>query len=116
MYLDILPNDNLEEACMATFSERGEKKAITKIRLWRKQEWQWCAVIGWNDDEACPAHIVNIEESGDGEAMLVVGGNHGLRFSQLADADAAVPEWDLDDDSQWAEGFLICTMDIEVRS
>ncbi len=114
MYIDILPNDNLEEAVMATFSEKGDKKPIQRIRLWRQQEWQWCAITGWQDEEACQAHIILIEESGDGEAMLVTGGNQGLRIARIKDADAEMPEWDLDDDEQWAEGFLICTMDIEV--
>ena len=115
MYIDILPNDNLDEPVMATFNEKGDKRQIERIRLWRKQEWQWCAITGWNDDEACPAAIMHIEESGDGEAMLVVGGNHGIRLAQLADKNATLPEWDIDDDAQWAEGFLICTMDIEAE-
>lgn len=115
MYIDILPNDNIDEPVMATFNEKGDKRVIQRIRLWRQQQWQWCAITGWHEDEPCPAHIMLIEESGDGEAMLVVGGNHGLRIARIADQNAALPTWDVDDDEQWSEGFLICTMDIEVN-
>lgn len=115
MYIDILPNDNLDEAVMATFNERGDKRSIQRIRLWRKQVWQWCAITGWHDEEPSDAHIMHIEESGDGEAMLVIGGNNGLRIAEIDGPDAALPEWDIDNDEQWAEGFLICTMDIEAK-
>lgn len=113
MYIDIEPNDNLEEAVMATFNEKGQKQQLSRICLWRQQEWQWCAIAGWHDDEPCSAHIQQIEESGDGDAMLVTGGNQGLRLARIDGPEAAIPQWDLDDDKQWAEGFLLCTMDIQ---
>ena len=115
MYIDILPNDNLDEAVMATFSEKGDQRKISRIKMWLKQEWQWCAICGFNDDEICSASTVQIEESGDGDAMLVVGGNQGLRIARIADEHAAIPEWNVDNDQQWSEGFLICTMEMDAR-
>lgn len=113
MYIDIEENDNLPEAVMATFCEKAGRRNITRIKIWHRQQWLWCAITGYEKDRFCSASIVQIEESGDGDAMLVVGGNQGLRLAIIADEHADIPAWDVDDEKQWAEGFLICAMEIE---
>jgi hypothetical protein len=114
MYLDILPNDNLDEACMATFNVTGPGRPVTTIRLWRGGIWQWCAVTGWAESGPVPAVWSPIEESGDGPARLLTGGEHGLRFAVIADPAAPAVRWDLADAAQWSEPFLICTPEAEV--
>lgn len=108
MYIDIEPNDNLAEACMATFNVTGPGRSVTAIHLDVDDVWVWCAVTGWEDGAPVPAVLTPIEESGDGPALLVSGGNQGLRLARLAGPDdLTVVPWDLDDAGQWAEGFLI---------
>lgn len=115
MYIDILPNDNLDEPVMATFNETGPGRRISAVRLELDDGWHWCAVTGWNDGPA-PALFTPIEESGDGPARLVTGSEHGLRLARIA-----VPEeakgvvWSLADSRQWAEPFLICLPETDVR-
>lgn len=109
MYIDIDPNPNLDEACMATFKETGASAPLRAVKLWRDGAWHWCAVTGWADDAPTSALLTPIEESGDGPALLVHGGNHGLRLAAIADpAAAAAIGWDVADPSQWAEPFLLC--------
>jgi hypothetical protein len=122
MYIDIPANDNLDEPAMATFKETGPARAVRAVRLWREGGWQWCAVTGWGEQGPVPALLTPIEESGDGPARLVTGGDHGLRLAPLADlaapAPATVPTvaWDLARREQWGEPFLLCTPEIEVLS
>lgn len=109
MYIDIDPNDNLDEACMATFKETGASAPLHAAKLWRDGIWQWCAITGWADDVPAPALVTPIEESGDGPALLLHGGNHGLRLAAIAGPEAAAAvAWDVADAAQWAEAFLLC--------
>lgn len=114
MYLDLPACDNLPEPVMATFKETGAGQAVRAARLWRDGEWQWCAVTGWGEGGAETAWCTPIEESGDGPARLLHGGEHGMRLAAIADPDQAVT-WDLADAGQWAEPFLICRPELEVR-
>jgi hypothetical protein len=112
MYIDIEPNDNLDEACMATFNTTGQPKVLRAIHLDVDGAWTWCAVSGWNDGKPAPAWLTTIEESGDGPALLVHGGNQGIRLARITDAaDADSVHWDLAASDQWGEGFLICVPD-----
>ncbi len=110
MYIDIPANDNVPEATMATFKETGPSRALRSVRLWRDGVWQWCAITGWSEAETpTTALITPIEESGDGPALLIHGGDYGLRLTPLAES----PRWDLADDGQWGEPFLLCRPDTE---
>jgi hypothetical protein len=115
MYIDILPNDNLPEPAMATFTITGPAIAVRTVRLWREDRWAWCAITGWSESGPVPAWFHPIEESGDGPARLLTGGEHGLRLAEIPGPDAADPAWDLGDGSQWAEPFLITTPEAEFR-
>lgn len=108
MYLDIPANDNLPEPCMATFKLAGDARDLRAVRLQRDGRWAWCAVTGWDESGPVAARIAPIEESGDGVALLLHGGPHGLRLAEIAaPADAARVRWDVADATQWAEPFLL---------
>jgi len=113
MYLDIEPNANLPEGGMATFKETGPGQTIQAVRLWRNESWQWCAVTGWSATGAVPARYTPIEESGDGPARLVTGGDQGMRLAVLPTSGSV--NWDLADANQWAEAFLICRPETETH-
>ena len=116
MYIDIEPNDNLEEPVMATFNATGPGHPINAVKLQLEDGWHWCAVTGWHAGPA-PAVFTPIEESGDGPARLVSGAEHGLRLTKINDPkEAASVTWSLQDSKQWAEPFLICLPDTEVHS
>ena len=108
MYLDLDANDNLSEPCLATFKETGPAQPTCAVHLWRDNVWQWCAITGWNDDAPAPAYRSPIEESGDGPALLLHGGNQGLRLAIINGPEcAATVHWALSASEQWGEPFLI---------
>jgi hypothetical protein len=53
---------------------------------------------------------VLVEDSGDGLATLVYGGEQGIR---LKAADDEGP-WDLENSSQWGEPCLLLDRDVEI--
>ena len=71
-------------------------------------------VTGWSSQDGgspCPAYAVSIEESGAGQALLVYGGDWGLRLIP-AGLDEA---WSLDSPNQWGENFLSLDDESQVR-
>jgi hypothetical protein len=117
MYIDIEPNDNLDEPVMATFNVTGPGQRIDAVHLdLGDGAWHWCAVTGWKDGPVA-AQYTPIEESGDGPARLVTGSDHGIRLARIAAPDqAGRVVWSLTDATQWAEPFLICIPDTKVHS
>ncbi len=117
MYIDIEPNDNIADATMATFKETGDGLPVRAVRLSLDDGWAWCAVTGWAVDGPTAALITPIEESGDGPARLLHGGEQGLRLARIAtSAGAAGVAWDIADATQWGEPFLICRPETEFSS
>jgi hypothetical protein len=87
-------HDALPDGCSMRFRAVGEPRAIHSVRyeseagvdgVWR--------VEGENaDGSRVPAHVVTVEDSGAGSAMLVYGGEHGLRLiSPSGDVTVAEP-------------------------
>lgn len=67
-----------------------------------------CDVIGWSDIGPCPAYAVPVEDSGDGVAMLIFGGNEGIRLT----VSGTTCEWALDNDYQWGEACLLVDKEV----
>ena len=69
-----------------------------------------CDVTGWSASGPCPAYAALVEDSGEGVAMLVYGGDQGIR---LKPADC--PEgWDVSSPNQWGEACLLLDKDVSV--
>jgi hypothetical protein len=117
VYIDIDPNDNVSEATMATFKEVAPSVPVRAIQIELSDgKVEWCAVVGWGEAGPVPALLTPIEESGDGPARLLHGGEHGLRLARLTSPEAAASvTWSLDDTQQWGEGFVICTPEAQFR-
>ena len=82
MYIDIDPNDNLDEACMATFKETGASAPLHAAKLWRDGIWQWCAITGWADDVPAPALVTLTGELGAGKTTMTQAICRGLGVTE----------------------------------
>ncbi len=69
-----------------------------------------CNVTGWSGGGPCPAYAVLVEDSGEGIAMLIYGGDEGIR---LKSADCH-EDWDLVSQSQWGEACLLLDKDVQL--
>ena len=62
-----------------------------------------CRVTGWSSSGPCSAYAVLVEDSGEGVATLVYGGDEGIRLQPW---DRSEP-WDLSSPHQWGEACLL---------
>ncbi len=86
------PNPNCPEGCSQRFSTTEPPRiALSVEHQDEKGRSSLCDIVGWSsagDGTACPARAVAVEDSGAGVAMLVYGGDWGLR---LAPRDGSTP-------------------------
>ena len=103
--IEIADNPNCPQADLRVFHEVEPARSVRCVRLERHPgEPVWYAVTGWmSEGRPCPALRQKVDDSGDGTAVLVHGGDAGLRLQP-----AGVPQpWGLDHPEQWGEPFLI---------
>ena len=106
LMLEVEENENCERLPQLIFNTLEEGRPVTHVRtIAPGGETAFHRVTGWcssGEGSPCPAYAVKIEESGLGEAVLVYGGDWGIRLMS-----AAVDEpWDLGSPNQWGEGLL----------
>ena len=103
VYVQIPENPNCRTMDGQVFQCRSAARIVTQVCLGDGGNDEWCAVTGIDESgNTCAATACIIEDSGEGECYLVVGGGWGLRFKRSATAG-----WALEDQEQWGEPFLI---------
>ena len=103
------PNCSWDMARM--FSAMGEPRQLSRVVAPDPQGNEaLCQVTGWSEDGPCQAMAVVVEDSGDGVATLVYGGDQGIRLKAAADGGP----WDLENSSQWGEPCLLLDRDVEI--
>lgn len=107
MMIEVEENPNCSESGCWRFKPLAPPMPVQQIRLYeRKDEGEWCWVTGWSDREEspfCPAYAQKVEESGIGIAILVYGGNWGLRFKPVGCEE----DWDLRSPHQWGSPYIL---------
>jgi len=71
---------------------------------------QMCDVTGWSSQGPCPAYAALVEDSGEGVAMLIYGGDEGIRLKPASSQE----EWDLSSPDQWGEACLLLDKDVNL--
>ena len=66
-------------------------------------------VIGWSSDGPCQAYAVPVDDSGEGRALLIYGGDDGVRL-RLTTSTAP---WSIADAGQWGEPCLLLDKDAQ---
>ncbi len=115
LMLEVEDNANCDGVPQLIFNTMGEPRQVVEVIAGDfGQESTLHRVTGWSsegDGSPCPAYAVHIEESGAGEALLVYGGDWGLRLIPASIEE----EWSLDSPNQWGENFLSLDDESQVR-
>ena len=99
VYIQIAENPNCREVDGQVFQCRTPARTVTRVRT---ENDEWSDITGIDETgNPCAATACIIEDSGEGECYLVVGGAWGLRLRRNS------AEWALEDEGQWGEAFLI---------
>ncbi len=95
--IDVLVEDSDECAgCARRWKAESEPREVRAVRYTPETEPEVvCEVIGWSSEGPCPALSVLVEDSGGGTAVLVWGGDLGLRLRPQGQAVL------------WAEPYLL---------
>jgi len=111
--LEILDNPNCPSVDLRVFHDLGSAMPVRQVRLSHDgQPPQWHDVTGWTaSNDRCPALLQKVDDSGEGVAFLLYGGDAGLRLRLAGDASA----WRLDDPRQWGSPFVLLTDLADVR-
>ncbi len=109
--IEVEAGENCPYPVTKVFSALGERKPVSRVRAITPDGRELlCAVTGWSSTGASPAYAVRVEDSGEGVAMLVYGGDQGVRLKP-----AGSPEpWDLHSPQQWGEPCLLLDKDAEL--
>ena len=106
-YVDVDSNPNSPMSANQVFRNMTAPFRVGHVRIYEGQpEGRLCAVTGWSstgDGTPVDAYAVQIEDSSEGRAFLIYGGDWGIRL-RPADDDAP---WSPEDASQWGEPYLV---------
>jgi hypothetical protein len=103
VYIQIPENPNCRELDGQVFQCRTPARGVTQVRVEKDGGEVWCDIAGIDEmGNPCAATACIIEDSGEGECYLVVGGEWGLRLRREGSV-----AWALEDREQWGEAFLI---------
>ena len=111
--IEIPPNPNCEVVEMRVFHDLEPPRPVSQVRLERERESpQWYEIVAWTlAGTAQPALVQKVDDSGEGVAFLIHGGDAGLR---LRPAGSDEP-WQLNQPQQWGLPFLLTTDAADLR-
>jgi hypothetical protein len=80
-FIDVFvePNPNAPEGAGLRWRSESEPRAVARVRV----DGRWCAVAGWSSaggGTPCEARAITVEDSSAGTAVLVIGGDWGVRM------------------------------------
>lgn len=84
-FIDVLVDETAACAgCAMRWKAESRPRAVVRVRFCPEQGGEFlCTVVGWSSTgggTACTASAVTVEDSGGGTAVLVWGGDWGLRL------------------------------------
>ncbi len=105
--LDIEPNKNVDEYECRTFMSLNKPYLIKKTLYYPEEEEAFLVeIVGWEDGRQSNAYAILVEDSGDGEAWLIYGGNEGIRIRKSSDTTSKGQEFSLEHEYEWGEKYL----------
>jgi hypothetical protein len=113
-HVEVEANDNTPMMAQQVYKNTGVPFPVSHVRIYEGEpDGQLCAITGWSSmDGGSPttAYAVQIDDSSEGSAFLVYGGDYGVRL-RPADSDEA---WDIASGDQWGETHLVLSSEDDV--
>ena len=104
LVLEVEESENSLFGVTRSFQTIGDPRPISKVATFTPDGTEGVyEVVGWSSEGAVTAFAALVDDSGEGAALLVYGGDEGIR---LRSQDSA-GDWALEDASQWGEVFLL---------
>ena len=109
MYVDVEANENIYENFSMLYRDVSNSREVYCIKYNIEGEESPVQVVGWDKEtqSSCAAYACQVEESGDGVAILIYGGTGGIRVKLLEDKS----EWGLKAPNQKGDTHLVYPRD-----
>lgn len=106
-HVDVESNDNTPMMAQQVYKNLGMPFRVGQVRVYEGDpEGKLHDVTGWSSaggGSPVPAYAVRVEDSSEGAAFLVYGGDWGLRLRPAGSGDA----WSLESSDQFGETHLV---------
>jgi hypothetical protein len=106
-HVEVESNDNTPMSANQVYKNIGARHPVSAVRLFEGEpEGRLFDLTGWSSDEGgspCDAFAVQIEDSSEGSAWLVYGGDWGVRLRPTE----SLEDWSVDDPDQYGETHLV---------
>ena len=114
IWIEIEENPNCGYLPLRTYSSTGEEQSASSAVFAYAEGDEVTEVTGWGPDDdgtPCDVHWVRVGDSGEGESVLVYGGDWGVRLR----AYSARTDWSMTAPDQSGEPYLLLAPDVIVR-
>ena len=106
-HVEVEANDNTPMMAQQVYKNLGLPFRVVQVRIYEGEpDGALHDVTGWSSADGgspVPAHAVQIEDSSEGAAYLVYGGDRGLRLRPAGSSEA----WSVDAAEQTGETHLV---------
>ena len=110
--VDVTAGPNTDWEIVKLFEANEEPYEITTVASGTPDgEAGLCQVTGWSKQGPVPAYAVRVGDSGDGEVLLIFGGDEGIRLKERG----SIEPWDVSNPAQWGEPCLLLPNDSETK-
>ena len=106
IWIEIEENPNCGYLPLRTYSSIGEEQSARSVLLAYTEGGELTEVTGWGPDNGgapCEVHWVRVGDSGEGESVLVYGGDWGVRLRP----SPSQAEWCMTAPDQSGEPYLL---------
>jgi hypothetical protein len=115
LMIDIEDNDNCGYFPIQVFETQSEPRTSSLIRIPSIPESdEPHDVTGWSSDDGgspCDAVAVLVGDSGSGQAMMIYGGDHGVRIRPSAGGEP----WSLESSHQTGEPYILLQTSVQLE-
>ena len=102
--IDVQAGENCDYSLNRMFSTVSDPVEITAVEtIGPRGELNLFAVVGWSSEGLCSVQAILVEDSGEGHALLIYGGDDGIRLRKKG-SDLA---WSLENREEWGEPCLL---------
>jgi hypothetical protein len=106
-HIEVEPNENTPMMATQVYKNLDVPFPVSHVRIYEGEpEGKLCAITGWSSaggGSDVQAYAVRVEDSSEGSAFVVYGGDWGVR---LRPAESDEP-WSIDSAGQWGETHLV---------
>ena len=111
--IEIPPNSNCDAVDMRVFNDLEPPRPVSRVCLERERGLpRWYEVVAWMASGATRQALAQkVEDSGEGVAFLIYGGDAGLRLRPAG----SIEPWQLAHPQQWGLPFILTTDVADVK-